>query len=169
MSRYYNTAPFAGHTVIGMSVKPIPEGFHTVTPVLAVEGGVEALDFYQRAFGAEVRLKLVMGGKLMHSELKIGDSIVCVNDSFPEYGSVAPDANEPVPVALMIYTEDCDAVFAQAVSAGATAVNEPSDQFHGDRAGSLRDPYGHRWMIVTHIEDMTEEEMQRRTEEAMSS
>ena len=151
------------------AVKPIPEGFHTVTPVLAVEGGVEALKFYERAFGAEVRLKLVMGGKLMHSELLIGNSIVCVNDSFPEFGSVAPSADEPVPVALMIYTEDCDALYNRAVQAGATAVNQPSDTFHGDRAGSLRDPYGHRWMIVTHIEDMSEAEMQRRTEEAMSS
>ena len=78
-----------------MSVKPIPEGFHTVTPVLAVEGGVEALGFYERAFGAEVRLKLVMGGKLMHSELLIGDSIVCVSDSFPEFGSVAPTPSSP--------------------------------------------------------------------------
>jgi PhnB protein len=152
-----------------MSVQPIPAGFSTVTPVLAVEGGVEALGFYEKAFGAEVRLKLVMGGKLMHSELKIGDAIVCVSDSFPEFGSVAPSAEEPVPVALMIYTEDCDAVYKQAVDAGATAVNEPNDTFHGDRAGSLRDPYGHRWMIVTHIEDMSQEEMQRRTEEAMSS
>ena len=80
-----------------MSVKPIPEGFHTVTPVLAVEGGVEALGFYERAFGAEVRLKLVMGGKLMHSELRIGDSIVCVSDSFPEFGSVAPYARRAGP------------------------------------------------------------------------
>ena len=150
-------------------VKPIPEGFHTVTPVLAVEGGVEALGFYERAFGAKVRLKLVMGGKLMHSELQIGTSIVSVSDSFPEFGSVAPDADQPVPVALMIYTKDCDALYTQAVEAGATAVNEPKDTFHGDRAGSLRDPYGHRWMIVTHIEDMSEAEMQRRTEEAMSS
>jgi len=152
-----------------MSVQPIPPGFHTVTPVLAVEGGVEALRFYERAFGAEIRLELVMGGKLMHSELKIGDSIVSVSDSFPEFGSVAPDAAEPVPVALMIYTDDCDGWYARAVEAGATAVNEPSDTFHGDRAGSLRDPYGHRWMIVTHIEDLTPEELQRRTEEAMSS
>jgi PhnB protein len=151
------------------AVKPIPEGFHTVTPVLAVQGGVEALGFYERAFGAEVRLKLVMGGKLMHSELLIRDSIVSVSDSFPEFGSVAPVADQPVPVALMVYTEDCDALFARAVEAGATAVNEPKDTFHGDRAGSLRDPYGHRWMIVTHIEDMSEAEMQRRTEEAMSS
>ena len=152
-----------------MSVQPIPEGFHTVTPVLAVEGGVEALGFYERAFGADVRLKLVMGDKLMHSELLIGDSIVSVSDSFPEFGSVAPSGDEPVPVAMMIYTEDCDALYQRAVEAGATAVNEPSDTFHGDRAGSLRDPYGHRWMIVTHIEDLTEEELQRRTEEAMSS
>jgi PhnB protein len=152
-----------------MTVKPIPEGYHTVTPVLAVEGGVEALSFYERAFGAEIRSKLVMGGKLMHSELLIGTSMVSVSDSFPEFGSVAPDPAQAVPVAMMIYTEDCDAWFKRAVDAGATAVNEPSDTFHGDRAGSLRDPYGHRWMIVTHIEDLTEEELQRRTEEAMSS
>ena len=152
-----------------MTVKPIPEGFHTVTPVLAVDGGVEALGFYERAFGAEVLRRLVLGDKLMHSELRVGDSIVCVSDSFPEYGSVAPDAGQPVPVALMIYTEDVDALYAQAVDAGATAVNEPNDTFHGDRAGSLRDPYGHRWMLCTHIEDMSEAEMQRRTEEAMAS
>jgi PhnB protein len=151
-----------------MPVKPIPEGFHTVTPVLSVEGGVEALGFYERAFGAEVRLKLVMGGKLMHSELRIGDSLVCVSDPFPEFGSVAPDIDAPVPVALMIYTEDVDALYDRAVDAGATAVNRPADTFHGDRAGSLRDPYGHRWMICTHIEDMSEEELQRRTEEAMA-
>jgi PhnB protein len=150
------------------SVKPIPEGFHTVTPVFVVDGGIEALDFYERAFGAQVRLKLVMGGKLMHSELLIGDSIVCLSDSFPEFGAVAPAADQPVPVSLMIYTEDVDALFARAVDAGATAVNPPNDTFHGDRACSLRDPYGHRWMICTHIEDMDEAEMQRRTEAAMA-
>jgi len=152
-----------------MSVKPIPEGHHTVTPVLAVEGGVEALDFYERAFGAEVRLKLVMGGKLMHSELLIGDSIVSVSDSFPEYGSVAPDPAAPVPVALLIYTEDVDALYDRAIAAGAVDVNRPNDTFHGDRAGSLRDPYGHRWMLATHTEDVSEEELQRRTEEAMGA
>ena len=155
--------------MVGMTaVKPIPEGFHTVTPVLAVEGGVEALGFYERAFGAEVRLKLVMGGKLMHSELQVGTSIVCISDSFPEFGSVAPTADAPVPVALMIYTEDVDALHERAVAAGATSVTAPNDTFHGDRACSLRDPYGHRWMICTHIEDMDEAEMQRRTEEAMA-
>jgi PhnB protein len=151
-----------------MTVKPIPDGFHTVTPCLTVEGGVEALEFYERAFGAEVLRRLVMSGKLMYSELRVGGSIVCLSDPFPEFGSAAPDRDGPVPVALMIYTEDVDAVYARAVEAGATGVNPPADQFHGDRAGSLRDPYGHRWMIVTHTEDMSEAEMQRRTEEAMA-
>src|SRR5690349_24485979 len=118
MARSYNTAAFRPFTVRPMSVKPIPEGFHTVTPVLAVEGGVEALGFYERAFGAELRLKLVMGGKLMHSELQIGSSIVCISDSFPEFGSVAPTPDQPMPVALMIYTEDVDALFTRAVDAG---------------------------------------------------
>jgi PhnB protein len=151
-----------------MTAKPIPEGFHTVTPVLTVEGGVEALSFYERAFGAKVVRRLVMGGKLMHSEIRIGDSMVSVSDAFPEFGSVAPDRDGPVPVAMLIYTEDADASYARAVEAGATGVNPPADQFHGDHAGSLRDPYGHRWMIATHTEDMSEEEMQRRTEEAMA-
>jgi PhnB protein len=151
-----------------MSVKPIPEDYHTLTPVLTVAGGVEALNFYERAFGAEVRMKLVMGGKLMHSELRIGDSIFSVSDAFPEFGSVAPDPNAAVPMALLLYTEDVDGLYDRAIAAGGIEVNRPADQFHGDRAGSLRDPYGHRWMIATHTEDMTEEEMQRRTEEAMA-
>ena len=151
-----------------MTAKPIPEGYHSLTPNLTVSRGLEALDFYANAFGAEVVRKLVMGGKLMHSELQIGSSVVCVSDSFPEYGSVAPTADEPVPVALMIYTEDTDALYERAVGAGATGVTPPNDTFHGDRACSLRDPYGHRWMICTHIEDMDEAEMQRRTEEAMA-
>ena len=152
-----------------MTVKPIPEGFHSVTPCLAVDGGLEALSFYERAFGAEVLRKLVLGGKLMHSEVRIGDSIVCVSDPFPEYGSVAPSPDQPVPVSLMIYTEDVDALFARAVEAGASAVTEPNDTFHGDRASSVRDPFGHRWMIVTHIEDLSDEELQRRTEAAMAT
>jgi PhnB protein len=152
-----------------MPVKPIPDGFHSVTPSLTVERGVEALEFYARAFGGTVERRLVMDGKLMYGEVRIGDSVVMVNDPFPDYGSVAPDPDGPVPAALMIYTEDVDALYARAIEAGATAVNPPADQFHGDRAGSLRDPYGHRWMLATHIEDMSEEEMQRRTEEAMGS
>jgi PhnB protein len=149
-----------------MSAKPIPEGHHTLTPVLTVANGLDALDFYQRAFGAEVRVKLVMGGKLMYSELRMGDSIFSVNDPFEEFG-IAPPA-ESVPLSLLVYTEDVDALYDRAIAAGATELNRPADQFHGDRAGSLKDPFGHRWMLATHIEDMSEEEMQRRTEEAMA-
>ena len=150
-----------------MTAKPIPEGYHTLTPVLTVANGLDALDFYQRAFGAEVRLKLVMDGKLMHSELRMGDSIFSVSDPFEEFG-IAPPA-ETVSMSLLIYTEDVDALYDRAIAAGATELNRPADQFHGDRAGSLKDPFGHRWMLATHTEDMSEEEMQRRTEEAMSA
>ena len=149
-----------------MTVKPIPDGYHAITPNLTVERGLEALDYYQRAFGAQVVRKLVLDGKLMHSELRIGDSLFSVAEAFP--GSVAPDPDAPVPASLLLYTPDVDAAYARAIEAGATAVNEPSDQFHGDRAGSLRDPFGHRWMLATHTEDMSDEEMQRRMEEVMA-
>jgi PhnB protein len=151
-----------------MPVNPIPEGFHTVTPCLTVSGGVEALSFYGRAFGAETLRKLVLDGKLMHSEVRIGNSIVCFNDPFPEYGSAAPDG-EALPAAMMLYVEDVDAWHARALAAGATELTAPNDTFHGDRASSVRDPYGHRWMIVSRIEELSEEELQRRTEEAMAA
>jgi PhnB protein len=152
-----------------MSVKPIPEGYHTLTPNLTVANGLEALDFYAEAFGAEVIRKLVMGGKVMHSELRLGDSIFSVSDPFEDFGLAAPKPGEPLSASILIYTEDVDALYDRALAAGATELNRPSDQFHGDRAGSLKDPYGHRWTLATHTEDMSEEEMQRRTEEAMSS
>jgi PhnB protein len=152
-----------------MTAKPIPDGFHAVTPSLNVDRGLEALDFYERAFGGTTERRLVMDGKLMYGEVRIGGSLVMVSDAFPEFGSVAPDPEQPVPASLMIYTEDVDALYARAIEAGAIAVNEPADQFHGDRAGSLRDPFGHRWMLATHTEDMSEAEMQRRMEEAMSA
>jgi PhnB protein len=151
-----------------MTAKPIPEGFHSLTPCLTVDRGLEALDFYVQAFGAEVLRKLVMGEKLMYSELRFGDSIFSVNDAFPEFGSDAPKPGEPNSMALLIYVEDVDALYDRAIAAGATEVNRPADQFHGDRAGSLKDPFGHRWMLATHTEDMSEAEMQRRTEEAMA-
>ena len=151
-----------------MSVKPIPDGYRSITPCLVVENGLEALGFYERAFGAEVVRKLVMGGKLMHSELRLGDSIFTVSDPFEDFGLAAPAPDAPVSGSILIYTEDVDALYDRAIAAGATELNRPADQFHGDRAGSLKDPYGHRWMLATHIEDMSEEEMQRRTEEAMA-
>jgi PhnB protein len=150
-----------------MTAKPIPDPYRSITPNLTVERGLEALGYYERAFGAEVVRKLVLDGKLMHAELRIGDSLITVAEPFP--GSVAPDPEQPVHASLLLYTEDVDAVYARAVREGATPVNEPADQFHGDRAGSLRDPFGHRWMLATHTEDMSDEELQRRTEEIMSA
>jgi PhnB protein len=103
----------------------------------------------------------------MHAELRIGDSLINVNDPFPDFGTDAPKPGEPLPASMLIYTEDVDALYDRAIAAGASELNRPADQFHGDRAGSLKDPYGHRWALATHTEDMSEEEMQRRTEEVM--
>jgi PhnB protein len=147
---------------------PIPDPYRSLTPSLVVDGGVEAIDFYRRAFGAEVVRKLEMGGKIMHAELRIGDSLFTLSDAMPDFGFVAPGPDGDQHSSILIYTEDVDALYARAVEAGAETINPPSDQFHGDRAGSVRDPYGHRWALATHTEDMTEEEMQRRMEEAMA-
>jgi PhnB protein len=147
---------------------PIPDPYRSLTPSLVVDGGVEAIDFYRRAFGAEVVRKLEMGGKIMHAELRVGDSLFTLNDAMPDFGFVAPGPEGNQHTSILIYTEDVDALHARAVEAGAETINPPSDQFHGDRAGSVRDPYGHRWALATHIEDMTEEEMQQRMEEAMA-
>ena len=150
-----------------MTAKPIPDGYRAITPNLTVDRGLDALGYYERAFGAEVVRKLVLDGKLMHSELRIGDSLITVAEPFP--GSAAPDPEQDVAQSILLYTEDVDAVYTRAVQEGATAVNEPADQFHGDRAGSLRDPFGHRWMLATHTEDVSDEEMQRRMEAAMAT
>jgi PhnB protein len=149
------------------SVKPIPDGYHAATPNLTVDHGLDALAYYERAFGTQVVRKLVLDGKLMHAELRIGDSLITLAEPFP--GSVAPDPEQPVHASVLLYTDDVDSVYARAVEAGGTPVNEPSDQFHGDRADSLRDPFGHRWMLATHTEDMSEAEMQRRMEEVMAT
>src|ERR687898_2882445 len=103
-----------------MSVKSIPDGYRTITPCIVVSNGLEALGFYERAFGAEVVRKLVMGGKLMHAELRIGDSLINVNDPFPDFGTDAPKPDEPLPASLLIYTEDVDALYDRAIAAGAT-------------------------------------------------
>jgi PhnB protein len=147
---------------------PIPSGFHTLTPALVVDGAAAAIDFYVRALGAEVQLRLDAGPIVAHSELRIGDSVVTVCDPMPDYGLVAPDPAGPVASSLMLYCEDVDAVHARAVAAGATLVTEVSDQFHGDRVGAVRDPFGHRWVIATHTEDMSGAEMQRRMDAWMA-
>ena len=146
-------------------VKPIPEGFSTATPNLVVDGGAEAIDFYARAFGARAQTRLEAGGMLVHAALRIGDSLVTLCDAMPDHGFVAPERAAPVTSFITLYVEDADAVHAQAIAAGATEINPIADHLHGDRAGSVRDPFGHRWAIATHIEDVAPEEIERRMQE----
>jgi PhnB protein len=143
-------------------VKPVPEGYHTVTPYLIVNAGAKALDFYARAFGAIERLRIDAGGKIGHAEITIGDSCVMLADEHPEIGALGPTTVGGSPVSLHLYVEDVDAVVARAVAAGATLVRPVADQFYGDRVGGVADPFGHRWFIATHKEDLSPEELHRR-------
>ena len=151
-----------------MSVQKIPSGYHSVTPYLIVDGAAAAIEFYKKAYGAQVVLQMPgPGGKVMHAEIRIGDSIVMLADEFPEMDARGPKSVGGTPVGLMIYVEDVDAQFAQALAAGAKEVRPVKDQFYGDRSGTLLDPFGHKWTLATHIEDVTVEETQRRFEAAM--
>jgi PhnB protein len=153
-----------------MAVEPIPARYGSVTANLVVDGGAAALDFYERAFGAEVVMRLVgPGGMIMHAEVRIGDTLLTVCDQMEEYGLRAPDPSAPVASSLMIYCEDAAALHTRAIEAGATKVSDVEDHFHGDRAGSLRDPFGHRWTVGTNTEDMSEAEMQRRMDEWLAT
>jgi PhnB protein len=147
------------------TVKPIPEGFSTATPNLVVDRGAEAIDFYERAFGAEVQARLEAGGMLVHAALRIGDSMVTLCDAMPTHGFVAPDRDAPVTQFITLYVEDADALHARAIEAGATEINPVADHVHGDRAGSVRDPFGHRWAVATHIADVAPEEIERQMKE----
>jgi PhnB protein len=150
---------------------PIPSGFHTLTPALIVDGAERALAFYERAFGAEVTLRLTAGDLVVHSEVRIGDSMLYVNDPLPELGLVAPaDATASAwSTSLLVYCPDADAVWARAVEAGAVAITPVADQFHGDRVGSVRDPWGHRWVIATRFAEVSAEEMQRMTDDFLAT
>jgi PhnB protein len=149
-----------------MPVNPIPDGYHSVTPYLVIDGAAKAIEFYKNAFGAVelFRMDKPCGG-IAHAEIKIGDSPVMLADEFPEYGIRGPKALSGTPVSLMIYVEDCDAVFRKAVTAGASVKQEPADQFWGDRMGKIEDPFGHIWSIATHTEDLSPDEITRRAEE----
>jgi PhnB protein len=151
-----------------MAVKPIPEGYHTLTPFLTVRDAVRAIEFYKKAFGAQERGGVAKGpdGKVMHAELKIGDSIIMLSDEFPEHGVLSPQ-NGGVGMGLHIYVDGVDAAFDRAVKAGAQVEMPVSDQFWGDRYGKLTDPFGHKWSIATHIKDMSGDEMKRSMDEAM--
>jgi PhnB protein len=151
-------------------VRPIPDGYHTVTPFLVVDGGTAALDFYRRAFGATERYRMpAQDGRLMHAEIQIGDSVVMLSDSFPEMGGgKSPKALGGTASSLLLYVPDVDAAFKRAVEAGATARQQPENMFWGDRFGKLVDPFGHEWQIATHVEDVSPEEMGKRAQEAFA-
>ena len=146
-----------------MSVRPIPEGYHSITPYLIIRGAASALEFYKKAFDAVEVLRLEgPGGKIMHAEIKLGDSIIMLADEFPEMGHRGPQSLGGSPVGLAFYVRDVDAQFQQAVNAGATVKRPLENQFYGDRSGTLTDPFGHVWTIATHVEDVSPEEIDRR-------
>jgi PhnB protein len=140
-----------------------PEGYHSVTPYLVIDGAASAIDFYKKVFGAtEIMRMPAPGGKIGHAELKFGDSPVMMADEFPQMGYKSAKTMGGSPMSIMFYVENVDAVFQHAVANGATIVKPVQDQFYGDRSGTLTDPFGYSWNIATHIEDVTPEEMQRR-------
>jgi len=136
--------------------KPLPDGAHTVTPHLVVEGAASAIEFYKQAFDAkeQSRLPRTGDGKLMHASIRIGDSTVMLVDDFPEWGALGPKALKGSPVTIHLYVKDVDAVVARAVKAGARVTMPVADQFWGDRYGQLEDPFGHRWSVATHVRDV---------------
>ena len=153
-----------------MAVKPIPEGYHTVTPYLAVDDAAEAIEYYKKAFGAKERVRMeAPGGKIGHAELEIGDSLVMLSDSFPQATTRPPKELGGTSASVFMYVEDVDAVVKRAVDAGAMVAMEVADQFWGDRFGSVKDPFGHLWSIATHVEDVPPEEMAERAKEAMAA
>jgi len=143
-----------------MAVKPIPEGFHSVTPFLIIKGTRELIKFLQAAFEAKELFKMeAPDGAIIHAEVKIGDSIIMMGESSEKY--------PPVPAGMYVYVEDVDYVYKKAVAAGAVSTAEPADQFYGDRTAGVKDSFGNTWWIGTHIEDVSPEEMKKREEELM--
>ena len=145
-----------------MAVKPIPDGYHTVTPYITCKGAAKALDFYTTAFGAKEIMRYDMGGTIGHAEVRIGDSVVMLSDEFPQMGAVSPKTLGGTSFGLCIYLPDVDAAVAKAVSAGCTIERPLQNQFYGDRSATLLDPFGHKWTLATHVEDVSPEEMKRR-------
>ncbi len=144
------------------TVKPIPEGYHAITPYLIIKDAAKAIDFYKQAFGAtEIMRMPTPDGRIGHAELKIGDSVFMLADEHPEINARGPASYGGTPVSLMLYIEDVDGVFKKAISAGAKEVKPLQNQFYGDRSGTLTDPFGHQWTIATHVEDVSPEEMKQ--------
>jgi PhnB protein len=145
------------------SVKPIPEGYHSVTPYLFVRGASAAIDFYKNVFGAaEITRMAGPNGRIMHAELRIGDSIVMLADENPQTGIMSPQTIGGSPSSLHVYVENVDAVIQKAIESKAKLLRPIKDQFYGDRSGSILDPFGHMWSVATHVEDVSPEEMKKR-------
>jgi PhnB protein len=145
--------------------KPIPEGYHSVTPYLVVNDAAKAIEFYKKALGAEEKFRLPMGDKIGHAEIKIGDSFVMLADEFPDMGHLSPTSRGGATSSIVLYVDDVDTAFRTAIDAGAKETRKIEDQFWGDRMGTLTDPFGHVWSLATHTEDVPEEEMGARFEE----
>lgn len=153
-----------------MAVKAIPDGYHSITPYLIVRDAAKAIEFYTAALGAVELFRMpTPDGKVMHAEIKIGDSIVMLGDENPAYGAVGPQTLGGSPLGLMVYVPDVDARFAKALAAGGTEERPLTNQFYGDRSGTIVDPFGHKWTIATHVEDVAPDEMDRRFRAMMKS
>ena len=144
------------------------DGYHSVTAYLTVDGAAAAIEFYKNAFDATEHMRMPMGDKIGHADIVIGDTHVMLSDEFPEMDKLGPKARGGATSSLMIYVPDVDVAFDKAIAAGGEVVRPVEDQFYGDRSGWLKDPFGHEWTISTHIEDVTEEEMNRRMSEMMA-
>ena len=151
-------------------VKPIPDGYPQLTPYLSIDGAEAAIEFYRKVFGARERMRMpAPAGKIGHAELEIGDALVMLADEFPEMSASSPKQLGGSPVTLSLYVEDVDSVFEAALEAGATELRAVENRFYGDRSGQFEDPFGHRWSIATHVEDVPPDQMEKRAAEAMSA
>lgn len=150
-----------------MAVKPVPSGYHTVTPYLVVADAARAIEFYREAFGATELFRMARpDGKIGHAEIRIGDSPVMLADEHPEIGAMSPQSLGGTPISMLLYVEDSDAVTNRAIAAGAKVLRPLQNQFYGDRSAVIEDPFGHKWNISTHVEDVSPEELKKRAAEA---
>ena len=151
-------------------VKPIPDGYPRVTPYLHVDGANAAIEFYSKVFGATERMRMpAPGGKIGHAELQIGNSVIMLADEFPDMNVRGPKAIGGTPVTVMVYVEDVDKAFDRAIKGGAKEIRPVMDQFYGDRSGEFEDPFGHRWNVATHVEDVPPDEMPKRAATVMGT
>jgi PhnB protein len=148
------------------NVKPIPDGYPQVIPYLIIDGAADAIEFYNQVLGTKERMRMGGGGKVGHAELELGDSMIMLADESPDSPAKSPKGQGGSPVTISLYLEDVDGVWAKAMAAGATELRPPTDQFYGDRTAQFEDPWGHRWNIGTHVEDLSPEEMAERAKAA---